>query len=220
MSRRQRTLDALAREVADLTGDELEHALGELAGGTCAFGHRDDWDDWFGHLAWSAFDPDRERQAPDGRATTGVLEALTTAAIAVATPGMRGFDATLRGDLLAWLGRAPLRAACWRDGDWSRARDGVDPALSAALFLVHQHLAPDAIPGWARSLVALGGPRWRAQLIDWLAEAEDVLTSSGDTLAVRLERRPGLAWRHGESLALVPPSGDLLLAALSAGLGL
>jgi hypothetical protein len=211
MAAEQRHLTALSGEPSDISSWELQEALAALASGTLSFGHEEiwGWDAWFGYLAWSAFDPEVERTpATSLRSLNGVVEVLSTAAIVMVSPSMIGFDPDLPGDLLAWLGRAPLRPACWQGGDWSSPIElaatavRLDPSLSAAMFLVLQHLPPDAVTGWVRSLLDLGGPRWRAHLVCWLAEAWDVLVESRETLASRLARCPALEWPRSEILEM------------------
>lgn len=181
--------------VDELSDEQLDNVLSEIASGTRNFGHMDEWDDWFAYLLHRLV---ALKQAPSQR---HLIELLTTGFF-IQHP--QRDDDTDYTNALQTLGQVIMGPSRWRDGRlildhvlngppagpseaWGWWNVGGD--LSVSLFFCLKYLHPQHIKEWLGSVFAIGDPHWRAQILVWLG-ATQALWDDGSAFPSDLKNQP------------------------------
>ncbi len=181
--------------VEDLSDEQLDNVLSEIASGTRSFGHMDEWDDWFAYLLHRLV---ALKQAPSQR---HIIELLATGFF-IQHP--QRDDDTDYTDALLTLGQVIMGPSRWHDGrlildhvlngppagpseSWGWWNVGGD--LSVSLFFCLKYLHPQHIKEWVESVFAIGDPHWRAQILVWLG-ATRALWDDGSAFPAGLKNQP------------------------------
>lgn len=201
----RRMFSALLGDLDRLPTPALQAPLGEIASGTSSFGPRPEWDAWF-HYLLGALAP-RSHEA----FVSYLLEYLVSGFMAVHPNGVhRTSCAGLRDDALLTLGRCMMDAQCWNDADivpgqllhqsggsWGDASGD----LSASMFFCLKYLPSPQIDPWLRSVLAIGSPHWRAQLVVWMVGAHGMLDGTIRWPSQLAEGKyPSVAWEWSHCL--------------------
>jgi hypothetical protein len=208
MSDERKMYRELLGELGALPVERLQYALTEIATGTCSFGKRDEWRDWFHYLLPRLIPRCHERFVDP------LLEILITAFFtqhpaSIDDEPYPGF----REDVLNTLGRCLMDGIVWSEGPqglecrlydreymgrrWSSAE--ASGALSASMFLCLKYLEPGAVEAWIGSALMIEEAHWRAQLMCWLSGEYGVLTGKVRQPSAFDERaypRIGWDWSH------------------------
>ncbi len=168
--------------------EELAQALEELTSGPTAFGHMEEWSEWFRFIL--------PRAVEIGVSDTFLnpLETLISA-VMVHLPDNTAWDndyPQFRSDVLETLGRSlfipappsecPLQtsnapAVILHAAHGHEIMSG--GFFSASLFLVAKYLPVELLRDWLESVVALEDPIWRASWVLWLQHAHTLVLSTG-----------------------------------------
>lgn len=185
MSETRRMFPELQGELADLTAQELQIPLAEIATGTSSFGPFGEWATWYHYLLGQLIPRSHDASV------YSLLEILVTGFVAQYPNGVhRPPYPEFAQDVLSTLGRCVMEPRCW-DGDQIVVgaflhRSNHNPArtwqwydasgdLSASLFLCLKYLPASAVGTWFRSVLEIPSPHWRAQIIAWLVGAHALL---------------------------------------------
>lgn len=186
--------------VDELSDQQLDNVLREIASGTRCFGHMDEWDDWFAYLLPRLI---LVKQEPAQR---HIIELVTTAFFSL-HPERE--DHTDYNDALQTLGQVIMAPSRWNDGrrilehvlngppvgpsdSWGWWN--VDGDLSVSLFFCLKYLHPNHIEEWVESVFAIGDPHWRAQILVWLSGTRE-LWDTGSVFPSGLQNRcPDVEW--------------------------
>jgi hypothetical protein len=211
MGAQRRMFPELAGDLDQLSVDELQRALTEIASGPSSFGRLAEWTDWYHYLM-----PRLMERAHEG-CFEDLLEYLITGFMALYPAGVheepyRGFAE----DALFTLGRSIMDARCWL-GDEIRLgtilhRSNNNPNrvwcwwdasgdFSASMFFCLKYLPQEQIRPWFESVLGIPSPHWRAQVLVWLLGAHSLLT--GHTLwpsGFETTRAPSISWAWSHCL--------------------
>lgn len=189
-----------ATPVDDLSEEQIENALSEIASGTRSFGHMDEWDDWFAYLLPQLI---LVKQAPAHRR---IIELVATAFFSLHP---ERDDHTDYNDALQTLGQVIMGPSRWQDGrlilehllngppagpsdSWGWWN--VDGDLSVSLFFCLKYLHPTHIKEWIGSVFAMSDPHWRAQILVWLSATRE-LWDAGSVFPSGLKNQsPDVGW--------------------------
>ncbi|MBV9220115.1 MAG: hypothetical protein JOY94_11920 [Methylobacteriaceae bacterium] len=188
MSDERRMYPELLGNLADVSVENLQRILAEIASGTSSFGPRDEWRDWFHYLL--------PRLIPRSHETSvySTLEVLITAVLTQYPTGLEGARYPgFREDVLGTVGQCLMDAVCWPDGVldanvclnrhfvtrvglwfWDQASG----PLSASMFLCLKYLLPQQVKPWLDSVLAIDEPHWRAQVMIWFLGAHGMLSGA------------------------------------------
>lgn len=185
LSEERRMYPQLAGDLGELSALDLRQPLSEIASGTAAFGPREEWTRWYHYLL--------PRLLPRAHEAFvyPLIELLVSGFIALYPNGIRTAPyKRFSDDVLLTLGRVMMEPHCWngqeivvgtclhrsnsnpnRIWEWWRASGD----LSSSLFLCMKYLPEESVETWFRSVLAIQSSHWRAQLIVWLAGANETL---------------------------------------------
>lgn len=179
--------DALEKPFDELDPEMLSCMFDEIVTGSPCFGQLPEWRDWFHYLM-----PRLVPLALQMPSLSYVAEWLASATFSQHPNGLEGeMHAGFRNDMLVTLGRVLMSSEIWegyklkwqgglfQESQRYAARswylDQASPPISALLFFCLKYLRPDEIAPWFRSVLNIGCPLWRSQLIVWLTGARPLL---------------------------------------------
>jgi len=207
--------DLLDKDSERWPAGEIGGAVNSLASGPGCFGLRQEWTDWLHFLV-----PRLLARCDDWR-WADIYESLVTAFMAqypdeLAEYPYEGF----LDDTLATLGRVPMAAANWKDGQIAGCgvvqpieitRNGpflsCGGSFSAALFLNLMYLDEEQVARWLASVLAIKDPIWRIKTVMWVAQSKPLLLEVGkQPLDLKYEPDWGSGWHdcwclHGSNPA-------------------
>lgn len=182
-SEREMYTGLMQSDPQDWPSHELRDALEALTTGPKAFGHIDEWSEWFEFLL------PRVLERADDR---DVYELLVSAVfVHCLDPALPEFPPRFRMDLLDTLGRRLMAPSCWSDGHAGGSDGLLQPlsntyygleahgAFSAACCLVLRYLDAEAVDGWLASVLAIDDTAWRCVFVVWLAGAGTLVLDAG-----------------------------------------
>jgi hypothetical protein len=195
--------DLLDKDSGRWSQGVIQSAVNSLASGPGCFGPRQEWTDWLHFLI-----PRLLPRIEDWQ-WANVYESLVTAFMAQYPDecAQYPYDDFL-DDILATLGRVPMSAANWGDGELAEL-GVIQPieitpngpflscggALSAALFLHLKYLDEGLIPTWLASVLAIKDPVWQFKVVMWVAQSKVLLLNSGkQPFNLKYETDGGAGW--------------------------
>ncbi|MFC5459470.1 hypothetical protein [Massilia niabensis] len=201
----------------EMTAENLQEPLAEIATGTRSFGPMEEWSTWY---LLGALLP-RSHEA----FVSYLLESLLTGFMAIYPNGIyrepyKGF----REDVLLTLGRCMMDSMCWNGSDiaigkvlrqsnnnpnqvwvwWDASGD-----FTASMFFCLKYLPESSVEPWLRSVFDIPSPHWRAQVIVWLVGAHGILNN-----VIRwpsefsMEARPYIGWEWSHCLKAEMAAAD------------
>jgi hypothetical protein len=185
MSEERRTFPELQGDLAVIPVERLQDTLTHIVSGPICFGVPEEWRDWFHYLLPRLLPRSHECSFDT------LLEILLTSLFAHYPEGLEaGPYPGFRDDVLGTAGRCLMDTVCWPSGafdveaclgprfaDDSRWGEA-SGALSASMFLSLKYLRPAEVKPWLESVLAIGEPRWRRQVMLWLLGAHTILTGA------------------------------------------
>lgn len=218
----------------NIKNSDLVNILFEISSGTKAFGHRDDWDEWFKFLLPSVILRSDDFLYFKSMVGPHVISAFMSVYWTGIVEEYKGFRDDVMNSLSIWLmnrelwyefrdegGRTFPRTHVldkYEDGagnlrlDWHSGHS--DENLSASMFFCLKYLYPQEIPSWVTSLFAIEDTHWKAALMIWLLGSYDML-NEGVVIPSRVEKsKPDVSWddshclgsTYGSIDAKYPPS--------------
>lgn len=188
-----------------MTVGKLQEPLGEICSGTSSFGPRGEWHEWYHYLLGQLLPRCHETFV------SPLLESLITGFFAIYPNGIHASPYQLfHSDILSTLGSCMMDPRCWNGDDivvgsmlhrsnnnpkrvwcwWSASGD-----FSASMFLCLKYLPPALVPSWFKSVLAIGSPHWRAQVLVWLVGSNEMLRGAVCWPSeFRSEAEPSVAW--------------------------
>ncbi|HET7332494.1 MAG TPA: hypothetical protein VFJ26_16990 [Dyella sp.] len=218
MGAKRRMFDDLMTDTPDhWTPEVLRQPLYELASGPGCFGHLPEW------TAWTHFLLAQLPTRLDGASWASIYECLISAFIAHypderADGPYEGFYA----DVLATVGRIPMSAGNWLDGEL--AERGIissiektpngpcissGGAFSAALFLHLKYLDQADIGSWLPSVFAIRDYIWRIKFVLWMDASSSILLGAGQPSDLEFDSGDGSGWEASWCLKGNSPCKDV-----------
>ena len=211
MGAQRRRFPELAGDLDQLSVDDLQRALTEIASGPASFGRLAEWADWYHYLMPRLMERSHEGCFED------LLEYLMTGFMALYPAGVQeepypGFA----DDVLHTLGRSIMDAACWVGAEirigtilhrsnnnpnrvwcwWDASGD-----FSASMFFCLKYLPHEQVGPWFESVLAIQSPHWRAQVLVWLLGAHSLLTGGASWPSdFETTRAPSISWAWSHCL--------------------
>lgn len=223
MGDERRIFHELEGDLASLTTWQLQEALQEIASGTSSFGPHPEWHVWYHYLLWNILPRSHEFFV------NSLLESLVTGFIALYPNGVRNAPYPgFQQDALLTLGRCIMQPACWNDGEivvgsmlhrsnnnpnrvwcwWDASGD-----FSASMFFCLKYLPTPLVQKWFQSVLDIGSPHWRAQVIVWLVGSYRILGGQIEWPSeFRIEDHPSVSWEWSHCL-----KPELVIAAEAGG---
>lgn len=185
-------MDCPLRTVARSVIDE---ALHEIASGVRSFGRRDEWIAWFHYLL-----PEVIERAEEWH----LLEMLIAACLNVDVASTFEGYVEFQDDISNTLGMAIMKPEFWcidasapadlQDiGYWEKGAECSAP-LSASMYFCLALLDASQIDVWVRSIMNIGGPYWRANILAWLVGAHDAYAKNRHYFVIPESSYPRIAW--------------------------
>jgi hypothetical protein len=181
----RRMFPELCGNLADLTDEQVNDALAELASGPTSFGRREEWNEWYHYLL------PRLLERRWGFNLWHPVEMLVGGFMAqYPDPSDRQPYPGFLTDALNTLGRYIMTPHFWPKGELDVSTclnkfgypngifgwDFSAGLLSSSLFFCLKYLPKDAVRPWLDSVFAIPDQRWRAQLFVWLIGAHPILS--------------------------------------------
>lgn len=219
MGEERRLFRELLGNLDDMTTQDVQKPLEEIANGTSSFGPMEEWTNWYHYLLGALIPRSHESFF------SYLLELLMTGFMAVYPNGIyrepyEGFGE----DVLVTLGRCMMDSTCWNGLDiaighilcqsddnpnrvwvwWNASGD-----FSASMFFCLKYLPESSVESWLRSVFDIPSPHWRAQVIVWLVGAHGILNN-----VIRwpsefsMEARPYIGWEWSYCLRGDIPARD------------
>lgn len=200
----------LLGDLEDLTDEQLERPMTEMAIGPTSFGQLPEWTEWYHYLLPRLIERRWRTILNDP------VELLLTGFVAQhpSSAGDWPYPQFVT-DALATLGQYIMKPSFWPDREavpqcfnkW-QGRNGVcgwyraDGLLSASLFFCAKYLSADLVGPWFTSVAAIPNKYWQAQLITWLVGAHSMLTGQiAQPSEFPEDGTFGVGWEWSHSLA-------------------
>ena len=215
---------ALLGNLDDVSTDDLQKPLAEIASGTSSFGPMEEWSTWFHYLLGRALPRSHEAHI------SYLLESLVTAFMALYPNGVyrepyKGFY----DDAISTLGRVIMDTECWNGSDIVIGkilrRSNNNPArvwmwwdasgdFTASMFFCLKYLSESEVGPWLHSAFDIPSPHWRAQMMVWFVGAKDILDGVARWPSeFEIEAYPNVGWEWSHclraELATTDDSGSL-----------
>lgn len=174
----------LLGDLDELTYEQLQHPIEEMATGPANFGQLPEWTEWYHYLLPRLL---KRRWQP---ILHHPVELLFTGFFSQHPSSASHWPYTdFRADALATLGQYIMAPQFWSQDQavprcfnkW-QGPNGVcgwfqtEGLLSASLFFCAKYLEVERVKPWFMSVTAIPNKYWQAQLITWLVGAHPILT--------------------------------------------
>lgn len=212
MGETRRMFPELMGDLEQLSADDIQKPLVEIASGYSSFGPMEEWSQWYHYLLAKMLP-----RCHDGNVIASLGELLVTGFCAIYPNGMQVVPyKNFREDALLTLGRFMMEPQCWRGRDVEIGemlhRDNHNPAgvwrwwdasgdFSASMFFCLKYLPQELVTGWMRSVLEIGDPHWRAQFVVWAVGAHDMLSGKVKwPEGFNMHGRPSVDWEWSHCL--------------------
>ncbi|MBW4580572.1 MAG: hypothetical protein KME42_13495 [Tildeniella nuda ZEHNDER 1965/U140] len=207
----------------------LSKALTEISSGTCCFGHRDEWDQWFKYLLPYSIARCHELVSYD---ETLLIQDIAAAFMCIYWKGIPEEYPEFREDVICSLSVSLMVSDLWIDYqdeltkssypkfnfqiwrnkndtlrmDWNARKANCN--LSSMMFFCLKYLEPKEIYTWIHSCISIYDPYWRGALSVWLLGASDLLCKSIIVPSDVDRAIPQVIWQGSRMLGSIAGSVD------------